>query len=243
VQTEKKEEKKKLLKKILENCVLLSGVLVSYHISENTLRTVLEKFKTFQNLSSESKNQIISYSLSLMNACFVTFNASKHIIQRKEIENNRNLNVSMIGYFLYDFYSSYEVIQNRPTDVIHHIVGILLLMFSLNKKMIKWIPYFVLAEGSTIMLDLFMIMKEFGVEENNSFYKFASFSFAILFFILRVVNLPILSIAFLWKNPEYSKKMPKFVYVAWTIALVLQFYWFNLIWKKVNENKKIKSKL
>eukprot|EP01080_Neovahlkampfia_damariscottae_P009712 gene9712-1917_t len=210
-------KKRKLFKKIIENTLYLSGVLSTYHFTEKQLLSFLNKRKTFQKLSQESKNQIISYTLSLINASIVTYQSLKQILKKRKekkenFEHNRNLNVSMIGYFIYDFYSSFNIIKEKKTDIIHHLFGILLLIFALNQEILNWLPYFVIAEGSTIMLDISMILKEFGVDQNNKIYKFASYSFAILFFILRVVNLPILSIQLILKKPEFIKKLPKIIY-------------------------------
>lgn len=230
---------------VLKNLTLLGGVLSGYYLSGKYIDRILSKSKRYEKLTQDQKDKILSYFISLINAVFTTSYGVKKLFDKEPSENNRGLMLSIVGYLIFDLISSYKMILERPSDLIHHVLGVGIGIASLKKIINKYVHYLVIVEGSTIALDISLILKELNFED-TIMYRLSGYSFALLFFALRVVWMPLFSLYLLKIEPGLYDNFGLMKY-GYIIVIFLQFYWFNLILKRFRELKEtephLKSKL
>lgn len=229
---------------VLKNLSLLGGILSGYSISRKYIDKILNKSPRYSKLPQDSKDKILSYFISLINAVFTTSYGVKKLLDSKPSESNRGLMLSIVGYLIYDLISSFKLILERPSDLLHHVLGVGIGIASLKKIVNQYVHYLIIVEGSTIALDISLILKELDFEDTLA-YNISGYSFAILFFCLRVVWMPLFSLYILKQNPQMYANFGPMKY-AYIIVCFLQFYWFNLILKRFKEVKQentLKSKL
>jgi len=134
-----------------------------------------------------------------------------------------------LSYLTYDILNI-ELTKQNTSFIIHHILGILLVYNTINKKYIyPLIAPFSLIEISSIFLNIGYVLSILNFK-NSLIYKINKYLFASLFFIVRIIWMPYL----LYKFILY-KKINDINPAEWCVIFLalLNFIWFKYIVAKI----------
>lgn len=140
-----------------------------------------------------------------------------------------------LGYFVGDSLALLpDWLKGKGLDYIaHHGAGIILILgpVALSSVALRWTPWFLQTEVTTILLALMYYLRKTG-RADGALYANASLAFAALFFLLRCVALPC-AVHSLTETHKFEKeRFASLRYVFYTVAL-LQFYWGSKIAKQL----------
>jgi hypothetical protein len=225
---------------IAKNCVVFGSIVGGYGLSRRVFHDILSQSVHYKKLPRSSKAKILSYFVSLVNAVVCTSYGFKRMFTGAN--SNKYLTLNILAYLIFDMVATRRQIMDRPSDLIHHLAGIIIGSVALNRQITKISHLLFIVEGSTIFLDISLILKELDLDNTFS-YKVSGGLFLASFFLLRIVWMPLISIYIFKKYPEIPEAFGRLKFI-YGIVLILQFYWFGLIWKKWKEPMvEIKSKL
>eukprot|EP00759_Apiculatamorpha_spiralis_P016777 PhF_6_TR2297/c0_g1_i1/m.4026 len=223
----------------VDSLALTGGTTLSFAALRLLIRAVLvDTQPQFSKLSTHGQRRLELYILSLVHASVCTA-GSLHGLLRPLSERSsttpQKLLSFMLGYFLHDLSAVIPTARQYPADVIHHVLAIAMLIPLLKSKdeeMFKLTPGILLAELSTVVLDLMYMSKE--LKWNKSFAAVAVLPklFAVTFFFCRVLWLPMVIQNLRTEHKETWKRQDIVVRGSLMAALLLNLYWAVLIAKK-----------
>lgn len=139
-----------------------------------------------------------------------------------------------MGFLLSDLVSTRHEWLVHPSFVVHHIIGIVLVYFGMTaipKELDRVIGPIVFLEASTIFLDLMYLLKVFGLG-NSPLYHLCMKAFVAIFFVVRVILLPLYVRHLRANMPTVWRVMQFPGQLGLTSLCGLQWYWFSKIYRK-----------
>lgn len=140
------------------------------------------------------------------------------------------------SYMIVDFFIN--CINKTYIYCFHHVIILVLMMFvsNLSGELIRFIPHFILCESSGIFFNIRWFCHRFGYKD-SFLNKFSEFCFVFLFFMTRIVNLPLVTY-FIY--PLCSSNL---VNISLFLINFLQFFWFGkIVDTLVRRKEKMNSK-
>jgi TLC domain len=118
--------------------------------------------------------------------------------------------------------------------LLHHGMGLLIVILSLQAPLalVRWSPHLLLCEASTIFLSLGWALRKVGME-SSPLTSFVNYIFVLIFFITRIVNLPIVFFHIVFLHRDDAVSAGAAVCAMFLGLVVMQFYWFTKILHKV----------
>lgn len=203
-----------------------------YHNVDSILNLIFTS--SFQRLEEKRKHKFRLLVLSLINAILATAFCGYQLLTSTNISMCVYLAVFIVAYFMHDMYQSRHTWLKHPVDVVHHILGILIIGIGIYQdSLLRFAPHFGIVEISTIPLDIALMMRElYG--EKGIIFSISSKLFAISFFSSRIVWMTFVIVNHLFLNEEVSEILSKVGILKYGIiaVLLLQFYWFIKIVQK-----------
>lgn len=135
------------------------------------------------------------------------------------------------SYMIVDFFIN--LINKTYIYCFHHIIILVLIYFvsNLSGELIRFIPHFIVCESSGIFFNIRWFCRRFGYN-NSLLNKFCEFCFVFLFFITRIVNLPIITCLI------YQLCESNLINISLFMINCLQFFWFSKIMYALIEKDK-----
>jgi hypothetical protein len=219
----------------------------------SVLAAVLRKFvsaamlrclgATYRGLPESRRSRADLFALSTVNCLLCVVNALRILITRRrlpiserkrwECEAVARLGKVEIGYFLHDLVAIAPSWRLHVSDVFHHILSLSTMSITLTQldSLHSFVAPLLLVDASTIVLNIMWFQRELNVGASHA--KKLELLFAVMFFCLRIIWLPM----YLWETrtaePEKFHALGKVGESALGGVVVLQYYWFSLIVKKL----------
>lgn len=234
---------------------------VACFLIRRALVAVLMRFISSQPKSSSDAHEkrvlrVALYILSTAQATFGTVYSIVHLrtadairaetadpVKRHEMKDalvhqTKLLMEALLGYLIHDTLSTIDQWRQYPADMLHHGLGITLVVISLARARLtmEFVPAFLRLETSTVALNCMWFFREFPqlAQALPLVDQALPKVFVLLYFAIRMVWFP-------W----YLRKMATEFPVVWNEGLgsvgkrlmmilhALQTYWFGLIVKKM----------
>lgn len=136
------------------------------------------------------------------------------------------------GYMVADtiFFTFGEVMQGKYEYLIHHTMSLILVssIMQCPSPLARYITHVGICESSQIVFNTVWMLK-LG-KEPSPLVPYFEILFAVVYFFVRVVNLPLMTLAVTYQRSEFYSNVVTFI--LWPIVL-MQFYWFYKIIKSV----------
>lgn len=141
------------------------------------------------------------------------------------------------GYIVADtiFFAYPELFRHKYEYFIHHIASIFLFYSFVGSSgaTVRYMSHFLICETTGIFLTIAWFIRNVGYRE-SWILSFMENSFTISFFFTRILNLPLALYSLLLLPSAKTLGMLKFILVP---IIILQFYWFYLIFKATLKKK------
>lgn len=153
-----------------------------------------------------------------------------------------------IGYLVADtiYFTFWEVLKGSYAMFIHHSLILFLVLSTLfgDGSLCRFIPHLLICDATGIPFNLAFLLRTMGMRD-SILVKTMEISFVVLFFIFRVINMPLMFYAMFQYPQNESLGYARFVIPP---VCCLQWFWFvkilRFLFKKdkniVSENDKMK---
>lgn len=143
-----------------------------------------------------------------------------------------------LGYFVADLlcFAIPDAIKGNSIFFFHHIFSVILIVGIVLKSqgtLLQTFPHMLITETSGLCFNLAWLLRTYGYRD-TLLIRFLEYSFAVYFFLLRIVNINIVAYALL---PDMLEHLGYLCHVV-VLMLSLQFYWFYKIILSLQKKKK-----
>jgi hypothetical protein len=136
----------------------------------------------------------------------------------------------LFGYFVCDTICGFVFYELKQSDIVHHACGLCMTAAAVHfLPLPEWYGRLLSVEFSTILFNLSWLIGE--AKGSETAVKLLQYCFALAFFILRVVGLPLMYYELYVEDK--LKVIGKAIEIPFVLVILLQWYWFKQIVDKV----------
>jgi hypothetical protein len=227
------ESRDDVVGRVLLSCAFFMSL---FFISPKLLKSVYQN----PSISSQVKNELPAYLSSLLHhSLAVPYSLWRIMVDARlspeeyAVRNYSSLESDIIpfsfGYLLCDtaFYALGAAQRGNCETLVHHILamGLFYLSYVCPGHILRFVPHVIICESSAIFFNLAWLLRNIFHQRGSVVCRICEYLFAALFFVTRVVNLPMVA----WAGLDMAGDMLMLGRVLWYPIISMQYYWFAKI--------------
>ena len=247
---------------MVQTTLFFSMFVMIYLYAPAIIRAISPQLYANIEANPEKRKELSSWTGSFLHHCIIVpygiymliedFNMNKHNIQYQNntidygeaLQHHFWIANFCVSYMMCDLvmFTAKEVLQTgNILYTIHHFLVIVLYrgLIQASGSILRFMPHFILCEITGIFFGLRWFVSQVG-QKDRLFVKILEFSFAIFFFLTRILNLPrVVYSVFQLDSVRQNKKILYVLYFTLIPLIGFQFWWFYKIivaLKKKNNN-------